>query len=173
LIAGKPLVGVDETAPRRPDSKALYSRSKALAEEVVLGDDGAAPERVIVRPRFVWGAGDRTLLPQIASMVRAGRFAWIGGGHHLTDTTHVDNVVHGLLLGAERGGDREVYFVTDGEPVVFRDFVSEMIRTQGLEPPTRSLPAPLAGALAAAGEAAWRALPLPGRPPVTRFAVWV
>src|SRR5881392_3448905 len=136
LIAGEPLVGVDEGGPRRPDSKALYSRSKALAEEAALAA-GGGPERVVVRPRFVWGAGDRTLLPQIAAMVRSGRFAWIGGGRHLTDTTHVDNVVHGLLLGAERGGDREIYFVTDGEPVVFRDFVSEMIRTQGLEPPTR------------------------------------
>ena len=173
LIAGEPLVAVDERAPRRPDSKAFYSRSKALAEEAVLTDGGDGLERIVVRPRFVWGAGDRTLLPQIAAMVRAGRFAWIGGGGHLTDTTHVDNVVHGLLLAAERGADREVYFVTDGERVVFRDFVSELIRTQGLEPPTRSVPAPLAGAVAAASEEAWRLLPLPGRPPLTRFAVWV
>jgi nucleoside-diphosphate-sugar epimerase len=173
LIAGEPLVEVDETARRRPDSKALYSRSKALAEEVVLGDAGAGLERVIVRPRFVWGAGDRTLLPEIVAMVRAGRFAWIGGGHHLTDTAHVDNVVHGLRLAAERGSDREVYFVTDTDRVVFRDFVSALIRTQGLEPPGRSVPTLAARAVAAGAEDAWRLLPLPGRPPVTRFAVWV
>lgn len=173
LIAGKPLVNVDETAPRRPDSKALYPRSKALAEKIVLEDGDGATERVIVRPRFVWGAGDRTLLPQIASMVRAGRFAWIGGGHHLTDTTHVDNVVHGLLLGAERGADREIYFVTDGEAVEFRAFVSALISTQGLEPPARSVPSSFAAALAAGAEDAWRLLPLPGRPPLTRFTVWV
>jgi nucleoside-diphosphate-sugar epimerase len=171
LIAGDPLVAVDERAPRRPDSKAFYPRSKALAEEAVLGATGI--ERVIVRPRFVWGAGDTTLVPQIASMVRAGRFAWIGGGHHRTDTTHVDNVVHGLRLAAAGGDDGEIYFVTDGEAVEFRQFVSELIRTQGLEPPTRSLPAPLAATIAVACEEAWRRLPLPGRPPLTRFAVWV
>ena len=172
LIAGEPLVEVVERAPRRPDSNAFYPRSKALAEEALLTPGGDGLERVVVRPRFVWGAGDRTLLPQIAAMVRAGRFAWIGGGRQLTDTTHVANVVHALLLAAERGGDREVYFVTDGDRVVFREFVSELIRTQGLEPPSRSVPAPLAEALAAASEEAWRLLPLPGRPPLTRFAVW-
>jgi nucleoside-diphosphate-sugar epimerase len=171
LIAGEPLAQVDETTPRRPDSPAPYPRSKALAEEVVLAASGV--ERVIARPRFVWGAGDTTLLPQIAARVRSGRFAWIGGGRQLTDTTHVRNVVHGLRLAAERGRDGEVYFVTDGEPVVFREFVSELIRTQGLEPPNRAIPAALAGALAATTESAWRILPLPGAPPLSRFAVWV
>jgi nucleoside-diphosphate-sugar epimerase len=35
------------------------------------------------------------------------------------------------------------------------------------------LPAPLAGAIAAIGETAWNQLPLPGSPPMTRFAFWV
>jgi nucleoside-diphosphate-sugar epimerase len=40
-------------------------------------------------------------------------------------------------------------------------------------PPRRSVPRRVATALAAAAEAAWRALPLPGRPPLTRLAVWL
>ncbi len=171
LIAGDPLVNVDETAPLRVDSKAPYPRSKALAEQAVLGASGI--ERVIVRPRFVWGAGDTSLLPNIVEMVRSGRFAWIGGGRHMTDTTHVDSVVEGLVLAAAKGGDRQVYFVTDGEPVVFREFLTELMSTQGVEAPTRSMPAPVAGVLAAAGETAWNLLPLPGRPPLSRFAFWV
>jgi nucleoside-diphosphate-sugar epimerase len=66
-----------------------------------------------------------------------------------------------------------VYFVTDGDPVVFREFVTELLETQEVRAPNRSIPAPVARALAASGEAAWRALPLPGRPPLTRFAYWV
>ena len=134
LIAGEPLVNVDETAPRRPDSKAPYPRSKAMAEELVLAPGGSM-ERVALRPRFVWGAGDTSLLPGIVDLVKAGRFAWIGGGTHRTDTTHVDNVVEGLVLAAQKGRDREIYFVTDGEPVVFREFVSALIETQGVEVP--------------------------------------
>jgi len=105
--------------------------------------------------------------------VRAGRFAWIGGRHHRTSTTHVDNTVEGLVLGATRAQRGNAYFVTDGEPVVFREFVSQLLQTQGLAPPTRSIPDRLARALASAGETAWRRLPLPGRPPLTRFAYWV
>jgi nucleoside-diphosphate-sugar epimerase len=42
-----------------------------------------------------------------------------------------------------------------------------------VEAPQRSIPAGVAHALALGGEAAWRVLPLPGRPPLTRFAYWV
>ena len=173
LLAGKPLVEVDETAPLRPDSAALYPATKAMAEQAVREASGDGFGAVVLRPRFVWGAGDTTLLPGLVAMVRAGRFAWIGGGRHRTSTTHVDNVVEGLLLAAEKGRPGEAYFVTDGEPVVFREFVSELLATQGVEPPARSLPTWLAGALASASELAWRALPLPGRPPLTRLAYWI
>jgi nucleoside-diphosphate-sugar epimerase len=173
LMAGEPLVEADESAPLRPDSPGLYSATKARAEQLVHAAAREGFETVVLRPRFVWGVGDTTLLPQIAGLVRNGRFAWVDGGRHRTSTTHVANVVEGLLLAARRGRAGEAYFVTDGEPVVFRDFLGELIATQGLTPPTRSMPAGLARALATAGEGLWRALRLPGRPPLTRFAYWV
>jgi nucleoside-diphosphate-sugar epimerase len=81
--------------------------------------------------------------------------------------------VHGLRLAAERGPSGTAYFVTDGPPVVFREFVSALLATAGVQVPAKSLPRPLAGALAAGGEALWRALRLKGSPPLTRFAYWV
>jgi nucleoside-diphosphate-sugar epimerase len=173
LLSGQPLIEVDERAPLRFDSPALYSSTKARAEEAVIEANQSGLQTVVVRPRFVWGRGDTTLLPVMTEMVRAGRFAWIGGGRHRTSTTHVDNVVHGLMLGAQRGAPGGVYFVTDGSPVVFRDFVTRLLETQGVTPPERSLPAPVANAVATVGETAWRLLPLPGRPPLTRLAVWL
>jgi nucleoside-diphosphate-sugar epimerase len=173
LMAGEPLVNVDETAPLRPDSPALYSSTKAQAERLVLDANRDGFETVVIRPRFVWGRGDTTLLPAMTEMARSGRFAWIGGGGNRTSITHVDNTVEGLVLGALRGRPGNAYFVTDGEPVVFREFVSELLRTQGVEPPNRNVPAAVAGALATASETAWRVLPLPGRPPITRFTYWV
>jgi nucleoside-diphosphate-sugar epimerase len=171
ILAGRPLVNADETAPLRPDSKALYSATKAQAEKLVLEADGI--ETVVVRPRLVWGPGDTTVLPGLVEAVRSKKFSWIGGGGHLTSTTHVDNAVEGLVLGAERGRPGEAYFVTDGEPVVFREFVTALLATQGVEPPDRNAPRALVGALAAGAEGAWRLLPLRGAPPVTRLAVWL
>src|ERR1700722_13645426 len=156
LMAGQPLIDVDERAPLRPDSPALYSATKAMAERIVL--DANRPgefETVVVRPRFVWGRGDTTLLPTMVAMVKAGRFAWVGGGNNRTSISHVDNVVEGLILGATKGRPGNAYFVTDGEDVVFKDFVTELLATQDVAPPNRNVPVGVAHALAVAGEAAW------------------
>src|SRR6185312_12928155 len=173
LIAGEPLRSVDETAPLRPDSPAPYPSTKARAEQTVRAANDTGFETVVIRPRFVWGVGDTTLLPSMVEMVKSGRFAWIGGGTQLTDITHVDNVVEGLQLGAQKGRGGEAYFITDGEPVVFRDFVSALLETQGVKAPTRSIPTWVAGPLATACEGLWRVARLPGQPPLTRFAYWI
>ena len=172
LMAGEPLVDVDETTPLRPDSKALYPATKAQAEMAVREANGDDLETVVVRPRLVWGVGDTTILPGIAGAVRAGRFRWIDGGRHLTATTHVDNTVEGLWLGATKAPAGGVYFITDGDPVVFKDFVGTMLATQGVRVPDKTIPLGLAKAAASVAEATWRALKRPGRPPLTRFAVW-
>jgi nucleoside-diphosphate-sugar epimerase len=172
LTAGQALVNVDEDAPLRPDSPFLYSSTKAKAEQLVRAAGGDGLETVVIRPRFVWGRGDTTLLPAIAELVRAGRFRWIGGGRHLSDTTHVDNTVEGLWLGATKAPAGGVFFVSDGEPVVFREFLTRMLATQGVSVPDKSIPAGVASGAAVAAERAWRLLRRPGPPPLTRFAVW-
>jgi len=173
LMAGQPLVNVDESAPLRPDSPALYPSTKAKAERLVRDANGHELETVVVRPRFVWGRGDATLLPRIVEMVRSGRFRWVGGGRQLTATTHIDNTVEGLWLAATRGPAGGVYFVTDGEPVVFRDFMTAWVGTQGVEIPDKSVPPAVANAAARVAETLWRRLKRPGDPPLTRFQVWV
>ncbi len=173
LMAGDPLVNVDENAPLRPDSPALYSSSKAKAEALVRAANDSELETVVVRPRFVWGKGDTTLLPALEEMVRAGRFRWVGGGRQLSDTTHIDNTVEGLWLAATQAPAGGVYFVTDGDPVVFRDFVTAMLATQGVEVPDKGVPVGVASAGALVSERLWRLLRRPGSPPLTRFAVWV
>jgi len=55
LLAGDPLLEVDETAPPRPDSAGAYCAVKAVAEQVVLDADAPGFATVSIRPRFVWG----------------------------------------------------------------------------------------------------------------------
>jgi nucleoside-diphosphate-sugar epimerase len=173
LLHGQPLVAADERTPLAFRSRAPYAATKAEAEAAVLAAGDREMETVVVRPRFVWGVGDTTLLPVMTEMARRGRLRWIGGGRHLTSTTHVANAVEGLVLAAERGRPGNAYFVTDGSPVVFREFVSALLATQGVQAPEGTVPVAAARALAAAGEAAWRLLPFPGAPPLSRFAFWV
>ncbi|QIG41688.1 NAD-dependent epimerase/dehydratase family protein [Nocardioides anomalus] len=131
LLAGEPLVEVDETAPLRPDSAAAYCAAKADAERLVLEADTLGFRTVSVRPRFVWGP-ESSLIENLAGAARAGAFGWIEGGRFTTDVTYVDNAVEGLVLGWHRGRGGEAYFVTDRHRVVLRDFLEAQFAAHGV-----------------------------------------
>lgn len=173
LVGGGPLRNVDETRPLPQYPISLYALTKGMAERQVLAASCPEREAVVVRPRFIWGKGDTTVLPELIRAVKGGRFAWIGGGRYLTSTCHVRNVVEGCVLAAEKGKAKEIYFLTDGEPVEFRDFITRVLQTQGVTPGRRAVPHGLAAALAFVGEALWSALRLQRAPPLTRFDVKV
>jgi len=165
------LRNTDEHVPLPERPLGPYATTKGKAETLVLSANGEGLTTVVVRPRFVWGKNDTSLLPQIVESVRAGTFRWIDGGRYLTSATHVENVCEALMLAAERGRGGEIYFVTDGTPVEFRAFVSDLLRTQGITPPTRSVPRWLAWSSAIVVESLWPILRAKGAPPATRMAV--
>jgi nucleoside-diphosphate-sugar epimerase len=134
LLAGDPLIEVDETAPLRPDSESAYCAVKAISEELVLEANTPELATVSIRPRFVWGP-DSFLIEGLADAAKNGQFAWIDGGRHPTSVTHVDNAVEGLILGWQRGRPGEAYFVTDEHRVVLRDFLEGQFALYGVEEP--------------------------------------
>jgi len=165
LADGKPIIRADERRQIANRPAGPYPFTKGLAEAAVLAANGEGLETVVVRPRFIWGDGDTSVLPDLVAAVKRGRFGWLGGGRYLTSTCHVDNVVEGTLLAAERGKAGEVYFLTDGAPVEFRDFMSRLLATQGVDVSgVRDVPLWLARLVAAA--TGWMK-----HPPVTRTAL--
>lgn len=148
IADGKPIVRADETVPYPKHPAGPYPITKGMAERLVLEANGDL-EVVIIRPRFIWGSGDTSLIPKLLEAVRSGKFAWVGGGHHLTSTCHIANVVEGALLAAERGKPGEIYFLTDGEPVELRSFLTELMVANGIDPGTKSVPRWLAKTAAA------------------------
>ncbi|SEG52682.1 Nucleoside-diphosphate-sugar epimerase [Actinacidiphila yanglinensis] len=132
LLAGAPLVDIDETAPLRPDSQAAYSATKAVAEKIVLDANAPGFATVSIRPRFVWGP-DSFLVEGLAAAAKAGQFAWIDGGRHTTDVTFVENAVEGLVLGWQRGRPGQAYFVTDRHRVTLREFLGTQFEIYGVD----------------------------------------
>lgn len=61
------------------------------------------------------------------------------------------------------------YFITNGEPVVLWDWINDLLRALGIPPVTKHLPLGVAKAVGGLCEVFWRALPLAGEPPLTRF----
>lgn len=171
LADGTPILDADETRPLPDRPLPRYPATKAEAERIVRAANGTGLRTVIVRPRLIWGNDDSSVLSQLEHAVNAGRFMWIDGGRYLTSTCHVDNLCEALLLAAERGRGGEAYFVTDGEPVELRAFVTAMLRTRGVDAGERCLPHALALAAATAGEKLWDLLGLRQPPPATRMAI--
>jgi nucleoside-diphosphate-sugar epimerase len=168
ILAGKrPIVNADETFPRPPRSLGLYPYTKSLAEQRVLAANSPTLATVVVRPHWLWGKGDTSTLPVLAEAARRGQFVWIDGGRFNTTTCHVLNACEGVLLAAERGRGGEVYFITDGAPISYREFVTQLLQTQGFEPGSRSLPRRLVEPVAWACEWLWRRCHLRGSPPLT------
>jgi nucleoside-diphosphate-sugar epimerase len=164
LADGRPIVQADEERPIAERPVGLYPLTKGLAEKQVRAAASAGFDAVVVRPRFIWGRGDTTLLPPMIEAVKEGRWRWIDGGRYLTSTCHVENAVEGVLCAAERGARGGVYFLTDGPPVEFRSFVGDMLRAAGVDPGERDLPR--WGAQIVATLTSW----LP-RPPLTQTAL--
>jgi nucleoside-diphosphate-sugar epimerase len=171
LAGGPPILQADETWPYPAMPNGPYPWSKGQAERDVLAATMASFTTVSVRPRFIWGRGDTSLLPALLAAMQSGSWAWFDGGHHPSSTCHVRNVAEGILLAAERGRGGQAYFLTDGAPVDFRDFLTRMAATQGVVAPARQAPLWVARAVAACGEFAWNSFSLKGRPPVTRTMI--
>jgi nucleoside-diphosphate-sugar epimerase len=171
LWRGQHLRDVDESEPYPRRTPYLYAETKAEAERRVVAANAPDFATLVLRPRFVWGPGDRTLVPEIRAMAERGAFVWLDGGRARTSTTHVTNLAHATELALSNGRGGEVYFVTDGVTTDFRSFVTRMMRAHGVELPERSLPGWLVRPVAAALEGVWRALRLGGPPPLTRHAI--
>jgi hypothetical protein len=172
LFYGQHMRGVDEHYPLALNSPYPYARTKAHAEKAVreANDPGTGFTTIVLRPRFIWGPGDQTILPVVKQMIEKGRFAWIDGGRNKTSTTYIGNLVHAMNLALTKGEGGQAYFVLDGEPVVFRDFMTKMLAAAGVTPPTRAVPGWLVRTIAYVSETAYRALGIKAKPPLTRIA---
>ena len=168
---GHPLIAAGAIPAEPQRVRGYYSRSKALAEQWVLGCTGI--DVVAIRPHLVWGPGDQQLVGRIISRARSGRLFLVDGGRALIDTTYVDNAAEALVHSVTRTSDPDVkgraFVVSNGEPRPVRDVIEAILAAAGVDVTPRSIayrPAWIAGAL---GE--WVGAVTKREPLVTRFLV--
>lgn len=173
ICHGQDLDGVDETYPLAPDSPYPYCATKAQAETRVRAANDDDFTTIVLRPRFIWGPGDLTLLPSVEVMAKAGNFTWIDHGKARTSTTYIDNLCHAITLALTGGRGGEAYFILDEGEITLKQIITDMAATKGLMLPEKSMPGAVLHGLAGVMETAWRLFNLKGAPPITRHVVMV
>ena len=156
VYEGRDHYGTDETVPPASNSLDAYTRSKTEAEALVLEYHRVRGlPAAVVRPGFIYGERDRTVLPKLLANLRRGTFAYFGSGEQALNCIYVKNLVHGIFLAAQSPVTvGEVFNLTDGEPVSKRRFVSRVAELACIRPPSRHIPLGLARFLATIVEGA-------------------
>jgi nucleoside-diphosphate-sugar epimerase len=140
--------GTDETAAPERSHFDGYTQSKADAEKVVwrhIRERGLPA--VILRPGFIYGPGDRNVLPRIVEKLRAGKMKLIGQGERLLNNTSVENLCDAILLAIETPNiEGEDFNIRDERLVTREEFINTIADYLG-KPHPGHVPEPLARAL--------------------------
>lgn len=167
-----PIVDGDESLPypaKMPGDH--YSRTKIVAEQLVLAANGADLATCALRPAGMYGPRDRYHLGNVLEMARQGRYLRAGTGRARFTHVYSENAAHAHLLAADRlfpGSPvaGQIYFLGDHYPATnLFDFMEPYLNALGLATPKRSIPYPVAYAAACVAE-----LVAP-RSNLTRFSV--
>jgi nucleoside-diphosphate-sugar epimerase len=147
-----------------------YSHSKSLAEDCVLAVGDETFRTISLRPASVWGKGD--LIDRIlGKAANLNQFGWFDQGDYLFSTCYIDNLCAAVQKALLSKANRESFFISDGPPVPFRQWMSRRLLAGHYKVPTLSIPRFLAWPLARFTENGWNYLPLRGEPPLIREMV--
>src|SRR5439155_21592992 len=95
--------GTDETEPLPARHIDGYTQTKVEAERLVLRyhQEHKVPV-VVLRPGFIYGPRDRTVLPKLLDNLRQGLVRYLGSGEQAMNTIFVGNLVDAAFLAAEK-----------------------------------------------------------------------
>ena len=173
-VYGYPRVPCDESQPSR-DVGLPYNRTKRLGEECVWEARRSRGLPVtVVRPATIFGPRGQAFTVDIARHIEQGSMALIDGGRARGGFCYVDNAVDTMLQAANASvTEGRAYNIADATGVTWRDYVDALSDALGKKRVTLSIPSGVAMAIAASLEICHRTLRLPGRPLLTRHAVYL
>ena len=136
-------------------------RAKRAAQELGL-------DLVIVRPSILYGPGDRHgMVAKMATLLRARAYRIVGDGDNILHLAHVDDVVEGIWLAADRPeAERQDFILAGPESVTLSELSAIVAHTVGAPLSRTRLPVGLARAVATVVDvAAYRGLAFTRREP--------
>jgi nucleoside-diphosphate-sugar epimerase len=132
----------DETEALPPGHLDGYSQTKMEADQLAQEyqkKDGVPV--VILRPGFVYGPRDRTVLPKLIKKMTNGKVHYLGGDGRALNTIYVGNLMEAVFLAVEKPeAVGQIYNLTDGEFVSKRRFFEAVADGMGLSRSKQILP---------------------------------
>ena len=126
---------------------------------------------VIIRPGFVYGPGDRHVLPRLIRRFESGTLKFIGDGRKVINNTYVGNLVDAIFLAIEKDeAVGETFNVRDDRLVTREEWLMTVARYLG-KPRPDSVPLWLAQALVPFFETSARLARSTEPPLLTRAAI--
>jgi nucleoside-diphosphate-sugar epimerase len=136
--------GTDESEPLPVNHMDGYTQSKVEAESLALQYQREHQVPVVVlRPGFVYGPRDRTVVPRIVENIKLGRFRYIGSADRALNSIYVGNLVEAVFLALDNAGAvGQIYNLTDGEAITKRRLIEALVKGLNLPAPAQA-PVPL------------------------------
>lgn len=172
-VYGYPADTCDESHPPT-DAGLPYNRTKCQGEECVWQASRRGLPVTVVRPATIYGPRSKDFATEIAKLIRQGTMALVDGGRSPGGFCYVDNAVDALIQAATAPQALgRCYNLSDGTGATWRRYVGALADGLGERRPWIDIPSALAFPLARVMEATHRLLRLPGRPLLTRHAVYL
>ena len=137
VYAARHHYGTDENEPLPAHHIDGYTQTKVESEQLVMSfyREHKLPV-VVLRPGFIYGPRDRTLMPKLLDNLRKRKVRYIGGGKRAMNCIYVGNLVEAALLAVEKPqAVGQIFNLTDGEFVSKRRFIDSVVEGLGLPHP--------------------------------------
>ena len=134
----------DESTPPPDQHFDGYTQSKMESEKLALQyhKDKGYPI-VVLRPGFIYGPRDRTVLPRLMEKLKTKEVKYIGSSSYAMNNIFVGNLVQAAFLALDNSNAvGEVFNLTDGEKVSKKRFITTIAKGMNLPTPF-FLPVPL------------------------------
>jgi nucleoside-diphosphate-sugar epimerase len=129
--------GTDESVPADLRGLDGYTRTKAEAEQLLARriETDRFPA-AILRPGFMYGPGDRHVVPRIIERLAAGQMKLVGDGRKQLNNTYVGNLVDAILLALENEqAVGQTFNIRDERLVTREEFVGAIADYMGCPRP--------------------------------------
>ncbi|MEO2018481.1 MAG: NAD-dependent epimerase/dehydratase family protein [Fuerstiella sp.] len=160
VYSGGDHYGTDETTAPNTDGIDGYTLTKVESEQLVC--DYISQQElpaVVLRPGFIYGPRDRTVMPRLMGKLRDKKFAYLGNHDKLMNNTFVGNLCEAVWLAIENDDVvGKVFNIRDPRAVTKKEFMDTICQTAGYSIPTKVVPLHIARILSWHMETLWKLL---------------